>query len=125
MKMIFVIAGVSAFLAVALGAIGAHAFKSILDQTGKMAQYQTATEYHWYHTLALIAIGIMGLYFQRSEYTYAAYTIFVGIILFSGSLYVYALTQIKALAMITPIGGFAFLIGWGIFVLGVMKSTFQ
>lgn len=123
MKLILITAGVFAFLGVALGAIGAHAFKNILETTGKLAQYETAVQYQWYHTFALFALAGLLHLTGRAEFLYASYFMIAGILLFSGSLYAYSLTVTKVFAHITPFGGFGFLIGWGILIYGVIKST--
>ena len=123
MKLILIIASVSAFIAVALGAIGAHAFKDILVSTGKSAQFQTASEYQWYHTIGLFVL--MGLYthYGNSMFLNSAYVMLAGMLLFSGSLYAYSLSGIKVFAHITPIGGLAFLAAWAICVWGLIKVS--
>ena len=122
MKFILVTAGIFAFLGVALGAIGAHAFKNLLETTGKLAQYETAVQYQWYHTFGLFALAGLFHLTGKTEFIYSAYFMMAGILLFSGSLYAYSLTATKVFAHITPVGGFAFLIAWGIMIYGAIKS---
>ena len=122
MKFILVISGISAFLAVALGAIGSHAFKNILETTGKLSQYQTATEYQWYHTIGLMVLAWLFHLTGKSEFVYSAYFMIVGIILFSGSLYIYSLSTVKLFAHITPLGGISFLVAWGIMIFGIIRN---
>jgi uncharacterized membrane protein YgdD (TMEM256/DUF423 family) len=100
------------FLAVALGAFGAHALKARLTPDS-LVLWHTAVEYHAGHGLALLAVG---LWLQRAEHlrslAWAAWLFVAGIVLFSGSLYALALTGVNALGAIAPFGGLAFLAGW-------------
>ncbi len=100
-------AAVVLFLGVSLGAIGAHALKDILAETGRADNYHTAVLYHLIHGLALMLIA------QRAVFRIGAWwCLFAGILLFSGSLYALSLTGNTSLAAITPFGGLAFLAGW-------------
>ena len=100
------------FLGVALGAFGAHALKDALSQEGK-AVYQTAVLYHFVHGLALLAVGWLAVLKPREPLIdRAGWAFVIGIVLFSGSLYLLAVTGAKTLGMITPLGGLAFLLGW-------------
>jgi uncharacterized membrane protein YgdD (TMEM256/DUF423 family) len=101
-----------AFVAVALGAFGAHALRSRLAPE-MTTVWHTAVQYHGGHALALVAVGILLLHWpDRSALAWAGWLFVTGIALFSGSLYTLALTGIKGLGAITPIGGVAFLAGW-------------
>ncbi|MEM7602983.1 MAG: DUF423 domain-containing protein [Verrucomicrobiota bacterium] len=93
------------FLAIALGAFGAHGLAERLEETGRLANWETATLYHLFHGLAMFVIALKGK--TRGFYWFLA-----GIILFSGSLYALALTDIAKLGAITPLGGVSFLVGW-------------
>src|SRR5205823_7354111 len=106
-------AGVSlAFLAVALGAFGAHALKSRIA-SDMQAVWQTAVLYHGWHALALLGVGLLILHFpDRAGLPWAAWLFVAGIALFSGSLYALALSGVKTLGAVTPIGGIALLIAW-------------
>src|SRR4051794_2462032 len=109
------------FLAVALGAFGAHGLKARLDSLGTGATFQTAVNYHMYHALALLAVGLMnGPFRSGTGTTVAGWSFLIGVLVFSGSLYVLALSGIKWLGAITPIGGVAMLVGW--VALGVAAS---
>jgi uncharacterized membrane protein YgdD (TMEM256/DUF423 family) len=100
------------FLGVVLGAFGAHALKDTLSQDGKSV-YQTAVLYHLVHGLALLAVGWLAALKPREPMIDRAGWAFVlGILLFSGSLYLLAVTGVKKLGIITPFGGLAFLTGW-------------
>ena len=110
-KFWFVLATISGFLSVAFGAFGAHLLKNILDEYGKSI-YEKALLYQMFHTMALFAVGVMQRFDKETSFSIAGWGFFIGIILFSGSLYVMAITGMKWLGAITPIGGVAFLLGW-------------
>ncbi|CAG7651363.1 hypothetical protein PAESOLCIP111_06299 [Paenibacillus solanacearum] len=100
------------FLSVALGAFGAHALKASLTPD-MLANYQTGVQYQMMHSLGLIAIGLASSVLPSSGHLRrAGWAMAVGIIVFSGSLYILSVTGVKALGAITPIGGVAFLFGW-------------
>ncbi len=101
-----------AFTAVALGAFGAHALKARLSADA-LAIWQTAVLYHGWHALALFGVGAVLLARpDAASFTWAAWLFAVGIVLFSGSLYVLALTGVRTLGAVTPVGGVLFLGGW-------------
>lgn len=111
-KIFLVIAALSGFLAVALGAFGAHALKGKLSPD-LMVVYQTAVQYQFYHTLALLAVAVLLLKFpQQLALTVSGSCFAVGLLLFSGSLYALAFSGIRWLGAITPLGGLAFMLGW-------------
>lgn len=100
------------FLAVGLGAFGAHGLRDMLSADAR-AVYQTAVLYHLVHGLGLIAIGIVTLLKPGAPMLrQAGWALTIGIVLFSGSLYVLSVTGVKKLGLITPFGGAAFLLGW-------------
>ncbi len=100
------------FLGVALGAFGAHGLKDTLSAEGKQV-YQTAVLYHLIHGLALLAVGWLAILKPTEPLVRTAgWAFLLGILLFSGSLYALAVTGIRKLGMITPLGGLAFLAGW-------------
>jgi uncharacterized membrane protein YgdD (TMEM256/DUF423 family) len=105
-------AAVFLFAAVALGAFGAHALKAKLAPES-MAVYQTAVQYHFWHALGLLAVGV--LLGQRPEggaLVVAAWLLIAGLILFCGSLYALALTGVRGWGAVAPVGGVAFLAAW-------------
>ncbi len=105
------------FLFVTLGAFGAHALEKWLS-LHQMEIISTANQYLGYHALALLILGLWSeKHGKKSQLTGLAFL--AGIILFSGSLYVYILADLRWAAMITPLGGLSFLIGWGSFAYGV------
>lgn len=96
---------------VVLGAFGAHALKSKLD-TQMLAVWQTAVQYHLVHALAMVVIAMAALHWQNTSFATAGWLLLAGILLFSGSLYALALTDVRWLGAITPLGGVAFILGW-------------
>ena len=107
------VAAVLGFLGVAIGAFGAHGLKERLEALGTSATFQTGVHYHFYHTFAMLAVGLI---FRSAPVSMAGnvagWGFLVGVVIFSGSLYVLATTGIRWLGAITPFGGVAFLIGW-------------
>lgn len=111
------------FLAVALGAFGAHGLRDRLSPE-LMAVYRTAVEYHFYHALALLAVAVLAQRLGGAALTTAGIGFSLGILLFSGSLYALALTGVRWLGAITPLGGLLFLIGWAaLLVLAWQQSA--
>jgi uncharacterized membrane protein YgdD (TMEM256/DUF423 family) len=110
------------FLAVAMGAFGAHGLKDRLTELGHAADYQTAAQYHMYCALAILAVGLLVLSGRSSAAaSVAGWAFLIGSPIFSGSLYVLAVTGLRWLGAITPIGGVAILAGWA--ALAVAAST--
>lgn len=104
---------VNGLLAVAFGAFAAHALKNVLSE-GLLEVFRTGVDYQAMHALALLAVGILGQPSrQLKALKVAGWSFATGILLFSGSLYLLALTDARWLGMITPLGGVAFLLGWG------------
>lgn len=110
---IFQIAAVFGALAVVFGAFGAHALEPLLVETGRLDTYETAVSYHFYHSLALVLLGVLRhLYAEKLGLITSAWFFIAGILIFSGSLYVLCLSQVTWLGAITPLGGLAFILGW-------------
>ena len=122
-KLILSIASVSGMLAVGIGAFGAHALKNKLEASNLISTYQTAVQYHFYHTLLLLALGLVMYKIESPMLNYATYATVSGIILFSGSLYALCMTNVRWLGAITPIGGLCFILGWLFLLLAVVKSA--
>ncbi len=107
------IGAVLGFLAVAIGAFGAHGLKAHLEKLHTAATFETAVQYHFYHALALLAVGLgAGPYKASTAGQVAGWAFVVGVVLFSGSLYVLSVKGNNKHGMITPFGGLAFLAGW-------------
>ena len=101
------LAAILAFLAVALGAFGAHGLKALLSANGTAEIWNTAVLYHLAHAVALVALALHGPANRGVGYLLTA-----GIVIFSGSLYLLAVTNVRWLGAITPVGGLCFLAGW-------------
>ena len=111
----------NAALAIILGAFAAHAIKDSLSER-MLAIFNTAVDYHLYHALGLIVIGLLiSLRPSSKELRLAIYLMLAGIILFCGSLYALSLTGITKLGMITPFGGVAFIIVWVLVFIAFVK----
>ncbi|BBE16976.1 DUF423 domain-containing protein [Aquipluma nitroreducens] len=105
---------------VLLGAFGAHALKQSLSPE-MLAVYKTGVEYQFYHALGLLVIGLVGFHIKSKYLNWAGLFITIGIILFSGSLYVLTLSGIKAIGAITPVGGLSFVAGWIFLCMAFVK----
>ena len=114
--LLFRIAAVLCFLAVVLGAFGAHALRSTLEGRGMLDVWNKAVFYHFIHAIALLVLALYGT-INRG----ACLLLLVGILLFSGSLYLLALTSLRWLGPITPVGGLCFLAGWAWLALAPPK----
>ena len=111
-KLFITLASLSGMLAVAFGAFGAHGLRNRLDDY-LMGVFETAVQYHFYHALALLAVGVIALSQPQTVMLKSAgWLFFIGTIVFSGSLYILALTGVKWLGAVTPLGGLAFIAGW-------------
>ena len=105
-----------AFLGVAAGAFGAHALRDHLPQS-LIGVYETGARYQMYHALALLLVAHAADRWRDRRLTFAGWCFVVGILMFSGSLYVLATSGIMWLGAVTPIGGVAFLLGWAAFAV--------
>lgn len=123
MKKAIIAGAAHGFLAVALGAFGAHALEDILDAYS-IGIWETAVQYQMFHAGGLILIGIlMSVLGESKQLTWASRLMHAGIYFFAGSLIVLALTGIGMLGAVTPIGGVLFLIAWAFIIVAAMKST--
>tara|TARA_B000000437_G_scaffold93553_1_gene67865 strand:+ start:738 stop:1115 length:378 start_codon:yes stop_codon:yes gene_type:complete len=105
-------AAVNGLLAVMLGAFMSHSLDETIT-TELLGVFQTGVSYHMYHSLAALAAGILSHIFPKVRLLkFSAYSFLLGIMLFSGSLYLLALTELPMIGMITPIGGIFFIFGW-------------
>ena len=125
MKGSIISGAVHGFLAVSLGAFGAHALENVLDDYGQ-GIWDTAVQYQMFHAAALILIGILmsaKLFGEMKQLKTAMICMNAGIFFFSGSLFVLALSGIKVLGAITPVGGVFFLIGWAMVIAATLKAA--
>ncbi|MCW1928945.1 DUF423 domain-containing protein [Bhargavaea beijingensis] len=125
MKFFLIAGAVNALISVGMGAFGAHGLEGKVSDH-YIAIWETAAKYQMYHAIGLILIGILqsrALLGAASQLNWAGWLMLAGILLFSGSLYVLALTQIGVLGAITPIGGVAFMAGWIMVILAAVKHV--
>lgn len=120
-KIILTSASALLALAVIIGAFGAHALRAKLS-IEMLQVYKTGVEYHFYHALGLLIIGILSFHISSNALGWSALFIGIGVILFSGSLYLLAITGVKWFGAITPIGGMSFIAGWILLLLAVWKN---
>ena len=123
MPRIFLMLGaINAFLCVAFGAFGAHGLKLRLS-ADMLTVYQTGVQYHFYHALGLIMVGLVLLHFPKSRtVVLSGWLMLAGIVLFSVSLYALSLTGIRELGAIAPLGGMAFLSAWILLAYGIRTT---
>jgi uncharacterized membrane protein YgdD (TMEM256/DUF423 family) len=111
-KLFITLASLSGMLAVGFGAFGAHGLKTRFDEYS-MGVFETAAQYQFYHSLALLAVGVIALNQpQTIMLKSSGWLFFIGIVIFSGSLYLLSFTGLRWLGAITPLGGLAFIGGW-------------
>lgn len=125
MDRIFVALGaVSAAIAVATGAFGAHGLKDRLEPQ-LLANWNTAAHYQLVHALGIIAIGLFAARLPAPSGTlhWAGWLLLAGTVLFSGSLYALALTGVRTLGAVTPFGGIAFIVGWVLLALVAFRPA--
>lgn len=125
-RSLLALAAACGFTAVALGAFGAHAlrqrFEGTLDGARRLDWWHTAASYHLAHALALAIAALVVPRVSSSAAMIAGWAFFVGIVLFSGSLYAMSLSGVRALGAVTPFGGLAFLVGWAALVWAALKA---
>ena len=114
------VAGALIALATVFGAFGAHALKAHLSQD-KLQVYETAVRYHFYHALGLLAIGVLLRSADSELLRWSAVLVVIGIILFSGSLYLLTFGAPRPLGIVTPFGGLALILGWILFAVTVCR----
>jgi uncharacterized membrane protein YgdD (TMEM256/DUF423 family) len=121
-KIFLVLGSLNAMLAVILGAFGAHGLKGRIAEN-MLAVYQTGVQYHFYHALGLIVVGLIVMQTLPSIwFKSAGWLMLAGILLFSGSLYMLSVTQLRWLGAITPFGGTAFIFAWLALFVGIIRA---
>lgn len=123
MHKLFVITGAVAMaLAVALGAFGAHGLKGKLSND-MLAIFETGVQYHFYHALGLLIVGLMTYFLPDSPLLkWSGWLMICGILIFSGSLYILSIGGIRWLGAVTPIGGLCFITSWILIALAAWKG---
>lgn len=122
MKTILTVAAISGLLSVILGAFGAHVLKGIISPE-MLEVYKTGVQYQFYHTFALLSVGVLMNFNQSKALKWSAYLFMTGIILFSGSLYLMAFSDVKALGIITPFGGTVWIVAWILLIVHCSSLT--
>ena len=105
-----------------IGAFGSHALKSTFSEYA-MGIFQTANQYQFYHSLALILVGVLIRQSQSAQLQWSGRFFLLGTLLFSGSLYLLSITGMRWLGAITPAGGILLLLGWGFLAINTLKKS--
>jgi uncharacterized membrane protein YgdD (TMEM256/DUF423 family) len=119
-KLLAAAGALSALVSVAAGAFGAHALKGRLSEY-HLGVFETGARYQMYHALALLLIGVLAQAQPKGALTAAGGSMIAGTVLFSGSLYLLALTDLRWLGAVTPLGGLAFLVGWALLAFALLR----
>ena len=121
-KLFLAFGALLAACAVAIGAFGAHALKAKLAPEA-LAIYQSGVQYHFWHALGLLAVGLLCQHLPESDWLRAAgWLLAAGVVLFSGSLYALALGAPRGLGVVTPFGGLAFILGWAALLVALLRA---
>jgi uncharacterized membrane protein YgdD (TMEM256/DUF423 family) len=120
-RLFFVLGSVLAGLAVGLGAFGAHGLRATLS-SDDLSTFEIGVRYQMYHALALIAVAWAASRWESTSIVVAGWAFVVGILIFSGSLYLLVITGPRWLGAITPIGGVALLVGWALLAWGALQG---
>ncbi len=121
MRFLLIIGALFAGLSVLFGAFGAHVLKSRLSSED-LAIFETAARYQMYHSLGIMLLGILGFYLPHNLIALPSYFMIIGVIIFSGSLYLLLYTNIRWIGAITPIGGVFLVISWFFFAFNIYRS---
>ena len=120
MKLWIITGSLLAALSVLVGAFGAHGLKSRVS-TADLYIFETGVKYQMYHALGLILIGFIGFHYRQEILTIPAYLLLTGAIIFSGSLYILVLTNIRWFGAVTPVGGICLVLGWILLSYNIYK----
>ena len=121
-KQIIIIGSCAALFAVLIGAFGAHTLNDLIASNDRLDAFSTASKYHFYHSFALLFLGLIAIHVEKNYLLLAKWGFTIGIIIFSGSLYILAITNISWLGAITPIGGVCFIFAWVGVAMGVFRG---
>jgi uncharacterized membrane protein YgdD (TMEM256/DUF423 family) len=122
LKTFIIVGAINAFLSVALGAFGAHGLKDRLD-AHYLDIWKTGVTYQMFHALGILVVAmLLGKFAGSALFTWSGWLMLIGIIFFSGSLYLLSLTKVGILGAITPIGGVCFLAAWVLVIVGAVKN---
>lgn len=121
-KLFLFLGAVNAFLAVGFGAFGAHALRARISPE-MLTVWHTGNQYHFYHALGLVAVGLLSAQLPPGALMkWTGWLMLLGIVLFSGSLYLLALSGVRWLGAVTPFGGTAFLAAWLLLAIAVLRG---
>ncbi len=121
-KFVLISASALGAISVILGAFGAHAFKNILETNHTIDTFQTGVKYHIFHVLVLLFMGLLMTKFESRWFDYASVAFLMGIIVFSGSLYILSISGTTQWGAVTPFGGLFLIVGWLLLLVGVWKA---
>jgi uncharacterized membrane protein YgdD (TMEM256/DUF423 family) len=116
---------VFAALGVAIGAFGAHALRPLLEEHARTETFELAVRYQFYHAFAILFTGVLMLHFLSRHLRRAAVCFAIGIVIFSGSLYILSVSGVREWGAITPIGGVLFIAGWLLLFLGINEKRLR
>jgi uncharacterized membrane protein YgdD (TMEM256/DUF423 family) len=119
-KLFIILGALNGFIAVALGAFGAHGLEGKIPDK-YLETWQTAVQYQMFHAVGLLVLGLLAGKISSPLINWSGWLMLIGIILFSGSLFVLSVTQIKVLGAITPLGGVSFLVAWVLMIIAAYK----
>ncbi|USK65042.1 DUF423 domain-containing protein [Peribacillus frigoritolerans] len=120
MKLFIILGALNGFIAVALGAFGAHGLEGKIPDK-YLETWQTAVQYQMFHAVGLLVLGLLAGKISSPLINWSGWLMLIGIVLFSGSLFVLSVTQIKVLGAITPLGGVSFLVAWVLMIIAAYK----
>lgn len=120
MKLFIILGALNGFIAVALGAFGAHGLEGKIPDK-YLETWQTAVQYQMFHVVGLLVLGLLAGKISSPLINWSGWLMLIGIILFSGSLFILSVTQIKVLGAITPLGGVSFLVAWVLMIIAAYK----
>ncbi|MDW7613602.1 DUF423 domain-containing protein [Peribacillus simplex] len=120
MKLFIILGALNAFIAVALGAFGAHGLEGKIPDK-YLEIWKTAVQYQMFHAVGLLVLGLLAGKISSPLISWSGWLMLIGIILFSGSLFVLSVTQIKVLGAVTPLGGVSFLVAWVLMAIAAYK----
>ena len=121
-KVTLIWGAVYGLLTVAIGAFGAHGLHDILEANGRKETFEIGVRYMAYHSLALLVIGMLQQLFTGVSLNWAVYSMILGVLIFSGSLFTLSLTNLRFLGAITPIGGLLLILGWAKLIYGIIRN---
>lgn len=121
-KVLLFLGALNAGLCVLLGAFGAHGLRAKLP-ADLLAVWNTGVQYHFFHALGLLLVGLLALHWPHAAFTRASgWLMLAGVVLFCGSLYVLALTNLRWLGALTPLGGTAFIAAWVLLCIAILRT---